>query len=115
MEKIVKYSLICIVIGLGGLYLVSEYLQPEYVEIAKINKSYLNKIIQTSGKVTNSYLSNTSTLFLTLEDKGDILKVVKFKVEKIEFKKGDNILVKGELSLYKNELEIIARNIKKLN
>ena len=114
MERISKYSLVCVGLGLLSLFLISKYQEPEVVEISKIDKNYLNQIIQTSGWVKSSYLSNSSTLFLILENNGSKIKVVKFDVEDLSFSKGDWIKVKGEVSLYKNELEIVAREIEKM-
>lgn len=108
---ITKYSLIGIVVGLLGLYLISNYIEPEFVNLQNINEMYLNKIILTSGKVKNIFLANT-TLFLVLENNQSKINVVYFNAKNINFKKNDNVIVKGEVILYKNKLEIIAREIR---
>jgi exonuclease VII large subunit len=112
MDFIAKCSLVCIVFGLIGLYLISQFIEPEFVNLSNIDKSYLNKIIRTSGKIDNIFLSNSSTLFLVLEEGGNKINVVMFNVNYINFKKGDYVIVKGEVNLYRNKLEIIAREVK---
>jgi len=113
MDTITRFSLLFIVLGLTGLYFISN-LEPEFVKISEIDKTYLNKIVSTSGKVRNLYISNSSTLFLVLEENGKKIDVVMFRASNINLGKGDYVLVKGEVCLYKNKLEIIAREIKKL-
>jgi len=115
MDLIAKYSLLCIVSGLIGLYFVSQSIEPEYVELTNIDENYLNKIIKTSGEISNLFLSNSSTLFLILKERDKKINVVMFNTHSINFKKGDYVVVEGEVCLYKNKLEIIARDIKKFD
>lgn len=115
MEPITRYSLVCVFIGLVGLYFISGSVEPKFVSLEKIDESYLNQIVKTSGAINKIYLSNSSTLFLDLEEGRESLEVVKFNVDYTNLKKDDYVEVEGEVSLYQNKLEIIAREIKKVN
>jgi len=105
-----KLCIILIVIGLIGLYFVSEFVTPEFVDIQNINEKYLGKKIRTEGFVKSHFYKN-SILFLTLEKNGKSIKVVKFNTEKLNIAKGSYIEVSGEVKKYKNYLEIVADKI----
>ncbi len=115
MESITKYSLVCIFIGLLGLYFISDFVEPKFISLEKIDESHLNEVVKTSGTIESIYLSDSSTLFINMEDKDKILSIVKFNVGHTNLKKGDYIEVEGEIKLYKNDLEIVAREIKKVS
>jgi len=115
MDVTTKYSLVCVFLGLLSLYLISGFVELPFIPLNKINKSHLNEVVKTSGTIERIYLSNFSTLFLNLKKKGDILKVVKFNVESTNLKKNDFVEVEGEVTLYQNKLEIVARSISKIN
>ena len=114
-KLLVKLSLITIIIGLASLYFVSVFAEIKFIELGKICKEDVGKVVRTKGTISKSFLAKDShTLFLDLEENGKKLLVVMFGVDENQFSKGEEVSVKGEISLYKGRLEIIAKEIKKI-
>lgn len=110
-----KYSALAIFVGLCGLYMVGAHLEPKKISLAEIDQTFTGDYVKTQGTIEVVYLSNSSTLFLTITENKSTLKVVKFDEEQTEFKKGDLVLVEGEISSYQGELELIADLIEEVN
>ncbi|MBN2095421.1 MAG: OB-fold nucleic acid binding domain-containing protein [Candidatus Aenigmarchaeota archaeon] len=113
-RAILKYSLFAIVIGLVGIYASVLYIEPESVPLSSVNDSRIGQVIKTEGLVRSARLSNTSTLFIRLEDQECEIDVVLFKAGNANANPGDLVQVVGEVSKYEGKLEIIARKIKPL-
>jgi len=98
-KTLIIIAIICIVIGLPGLYLASQFVQ---IDDPRILSSITGKVVSINEKekitIINVKMDNT-------------LPVVIF--EKTNAKKGDNILVKGELQTYKEKLEFVADKIER--
>lgn len=114
-KLLVKLSLVVIILGLVGLYFISVFVTPKFVELSEIGMENVGEIVKTTGLISKSFLSEKSnTLFLDLEENGVGLKVVMFNIDKNLFEKGDEVSVEGEVSIYEGELEIIAKDIYKI-
>lgn len=113
-KKIIKYSLIAIITGLVGIYLASIYIEPQKVPLSQIDEKFLGKFVATEGFVKDSEVSNSSTLFMTIENNQSRIVVVQFGASGEGIRTGDFVLVKGEVSRYKGELELVAKDIRKL-
>ena len=112
-EKIIiKLSLIIIVFGLSGLYLISLYVEPELTNINEIDKSFAGKVVRTEGTISKVFLHDSSTLFLNLKENEE-LQIIKFNAEENNLAKQDRISVTGEVVLHKGKLEIIVKKIEK--
>jgi DNA/RNA endonuclease YhcR with UshA esterase domain len=111
-KAILRLSLMAIVLGLAGIYLTILFTEPESVPLSDINDSLVGKIIATEGQISSFRISNTSTAFITLADKGKEISVIKFNSAEEGFKKGEVVLVSGEVTKYQGKLEIVARQIK---
>ncbi len=106
-EKIIiKLSLIIIVFGLSGLYLISLYVEPELTNINEIDKSFAGKVVRTEGTISKVFLHDSSTLFLNLKENEE-LQIIKFNAEENNLAKQDRISVTGEVVLHKGKLEIL--------
>lgn len=113
-KKIIKYSLAAIIIGLLGLYLASIYIEPEKVSLSEIDEKLGGKFIATQGIATEVKISNSSTLFMTLESNNSRIKLIQFGVSNTDISEGDSVLVRGEVTRYKGEIEIIAKDTRKI-
>ena len=107
-KVIIRLSLIVILFGLSGLYLISLYIEPEFTNINDIDRSFAGKVVKTGGIISKIFLSDSSTLFLTLEENKN-LKIIEFNSEENKLAKQDKISLIGEVVLHKGELEIIAK------
>ena len=96
---------------MSGLYLISLYVEPELTNIKDIDKTLVGKVVKTEGTISKIFLSDSSTLFLTLEE-NEKLQIVKFNSEETNLKEQDKISIIGEVVLHKGKLEIIAKKIK---
>jgi len=110
--KIIKYSLLAIIAGLVGLYLASIYIEPEKIPLSEIDEKFLGKFISTEGFVREVKFSNSSTLFVTIENNQSRIIAIQFGASDTHLAIGDFILVKGEVSRYKGELELVAKEIR---
>jgi DNA/RNA endonuclease YhcR with UshA esterase domain len=113
-KKIIKYSLIASVIGLAGIYLLTQVLQAPNFSISDLNDSMTGKVIQTQGTIKSIQISNTSTAFIALREGESEIEVVLFNAKQSELKEGEQVSITGEVNLYKGKLEIMAKEVRKI-
>ena len=116
-SQLMKLSFAITVIGIVSLFLIVQLIEPLFVRIGDINEAMSGQLIMTEGKIS-SFNTNDGHIFLTLSDKSGEIKVVMFKNQvtdsNYELKNSDEIRVEGSVSIYENELEIIAEKIEKI-
>ncbi len=114
-KLIIRLSLVVIILGLVGLYLTSIFVEPEFVGLSEISTKNVGDVVKTRGIISSySFSEKSKTLFLDLEENGKKLSVVLFNFDENPFERGDEVSVKGEVSVYEGKLEIIARDIEKI-
>ncbi|MCK4730434.1 MAG: OB-fold nucleic acid binding domain-containing protein [Candidatus Aenigmarchaeota archaeon] len=114
-RKLIRLSLLTIIIGLTGLYFIGLFVDPEFVEIDHIDENMAGKVISTEGTISKiAFIEKSKTLFLDIKGDEKTLKIIIFNSERDLFKKGDEIILSGELATYKGKLELIARDIEKI-
>ena len=110
---LLKIALIWTVLGIFILFFVSTYFEPEEVIISDLSL-HVNKAVYVKGTISEvSYKETVS--FIDLEDDSGKIDVVLFELPKQSLKTGDFIKVKGKVTIYKGNLEIIAQEILCLN
>lgn len=120
-DEIRKLSLALSVLGLVGLGLLSTFISPIEAELSDITEELLGKHVTVRGQVKSLRWSAEGHVFLTLGSEDARVKVVVFSstAKKInalsELEVGSYIIVKGKVSEYKGEVEIVADDIKKLS
>lgn len=114
-ETLLKLSLATSVIGITLLFIFSQSIKAERVEIAGIDKSFIGRNIELFGDI-KSFHSSGGNYFLEIADKTGNITAVLFKQEasksdtsKIE--KGQQIIIYGKVRDYKGNLEITADKI----
>jgi len=117
-DTLTRISLACSVIGLIALGLVSSSVTANVVEVGSISPESIGILVRVCGNVSRAYTSKDGHVFLGLEDKSGSINVVVFEnmvkgmsTNPTNLKVGDNICVKGEIDMYRNELEIIPKDI----
>jgi DNA/RNA endonuclease YhcR with UshA esterase domain len=113
-RAIIKYSVIAILIGLLGIYVTIQLMEPISVPLQGVNDAMVGNVIKTQGHVKSSYISNTSTLFVTMEENGSEIEAIKFNTRNSTLESGDLVVVSGEVSKYKGKIEITARTLEKV-
>ncbi len=111
-KLIIKISLIVIMFGLSGLYAITILIEPAFVDIRQIDENFNGKVVMTNGTISDVFLSDSKTLFLNLEENED-LAIIMFNVDENNLTESDKVVVRGEVTLYKGKLEIIAKKIEK--
>lgn len=113
-NDLLKIALVCSLIGiLMILFIVQKYEVPNYT-IEDIDKSMLNEMVSVKGQI-NRITETPGLYIINLEDSTGEITVVIFKEEDLDILEGNLIEVEGEVTEYKNEVEIIAKEIKVLN
>lgn len=117
-ELLTKISLVCSVAGLIALGFVSASVTSNVVKIQTIMPDSIGLVVKVCGAVTQTYTSKGGHVFLDVEDDSGTINVVVFEnmakglsIDPYELKLGDHVCVRGEVDMYRNELEIIPKEI----
>lgn len=104
---------ICLLLSLLGIFclaLLSENLELEEIPISNITYKMLDQRVKISGFITR--VSETPGLYiLNVEDNSSEITVIIFKKENISLLKNSYVSIEGSISEYKNQTEIIAKEI----
>jgi len=120
-EELRKLSLFFSIFGLIGVLVLAYFTTPIEVRLEEVTEEMLGKYVLVKGEVKRMKWSEDGHIFLTLGNENTRLKVVIFasRASKLkdlrELESGDSILVKGRVSEYRGELEVVAEDIKKLS
>ena len=113
--NILKISIITAVIGIIALYFISRVITEETIEIKKLKIGQIERI---SGMVTSVYVSRDDHVFLKVADNTGEITVVAFKNSNIDeaydLEIGEEVTVLGRVDEYEGDLEIIAKEIRKI-
>lgn len=111
-KQLTRVSLTITILGIISLFIFSMFSNYRKVEISSIDYNLLGQKIQIFGIVDNDpKLSKNTLLFVVSDENNRKINAVMFNVKEIPIKKGDKILIFGEVAEYKNELEIIVNKI----
>ncbi len=114
-RKLIRLSLFTIIFGLVGLYLIGLFVDPEFVELDSIDRNLVGKVISTQGTISKIvFIEESKTLFLDISKNEKTLTVIMFNSKEDLFKNGDLVNIVGEIANYKGGLELIAREIEKI-
>jgi DNA/RNA endonuclease YhcR with UshA esterase domain len=113
--NILKISIIVAIVGIISLFLISRLLTEETIEISELKIGQIERI---SGMITSVYISRDDHVFLKVADNTGEITVVAFKNSNIDeaydLEVGEELSVLGRVDEYKGELEIIAKEIRKI-
>ena len=105
-KQFARICLLLSVIGLGILYISTDYLKPEKIEIGEVDSSKAGKVVKIQGQVQGFY-STQSASFFTLKDPTGEIQIVDFEAGKY----GGNVTVLGTAELREGDLQIVASEI----
>ena len=112
-KQIAIAGLLCAILGIGLLFLLNQTIAPRERSIREINETSIGERVSVSGKVDWTLEKENFVLF-TLND-GARIKVIKFspsKEERALAQTNSLVIVIGKIQLNKNELEIVAEEIR---
>lgn len=107
-KKFTQLCLLLSIIGLGILYISTDYLKPETIEIGEVDSSKAGKVVKIQGQVQGFY-STQSASFFTLKDPTGEIQIVDFQAGK----HGGNVTVLGTAELRQGDLQLVASEVKK--
>jgi len=107
-KTLLRFAIICSITGILVLIFISRSIETDTLKISQITENHIGQTIQTKGTITKITTTEELTI-LEIKD-SSIIKIVSF--EKLNLKKDQEILVKGMVKQYKDELEIEASLIK---
>lgn len=113
--NILKISIIIAILGLIGLFFITRVSSEQVISIEDLKIGQMERI---TGMVTSAYVSRGGHTFLKVADNTGEIKVVAFEGSNIEIapelEVGDEVSVFGRVEEYKGEMEIIAKDIRKV-
>ena len=109
-KQLLRVSLIFSLIGILLLFFLTYELKVKLYEINSLSKDNLDDAVRVKG-VIESFAETPGLYLITIKDDNGKITIVVFKDEKIPLQKGLNIEIIGQVVEYKNELEIIAKQI----
>jgi len=112
--NIIKLSIVVAMLGIVALFFIIKYNEQNTVKISELKEGQVEKI---TGMINSVYISKDDHAFLKVADTSGEVSVVAFKSSNIDvynLEIGDQISVLGRVEEYKGELEIIAKEIKKV-
>ncbi len=109
-KTLFKIALICVVVGLVGLYFLSENIEIKEADISKITLGDVDKQVKLVGQVVSiRNFEKASIIEITQPSK---IKVIMF-VENVTLDEGQDIEVFGKVGEYEGKPEIIADVVRK--
>lgn len=112
-STLIKLCLSISIIGLILLSLYAETVEASKIELSKIEE-HLGKTITTSGTV-KKITEKEGVSFIKISDNSSKTTIVIFDPPKLNISQNDQIIVTGQVKIYKSKLEIIAERIDKIN
>ncbi len=109
-KTLLKISLITAVIGILILLFILDKISLTSVNVGNLTKKDLDKEIKIKAELVK--ITETPGLYLlTVKDFSGEMTVVVFKDEILELKEGDILEIEGQVTSYKDQIEIIAKKI----
>jgi aspartyl/asparaginyl-tRNA synthetase len=104
-KKLEQLCLVVVMVGIVILFFAVQLNEP--ISVNSIDDSLLGRTVSLRGTVNK--ISTKENTFLNVRTNESIIKVVMFK--NISFAVNNTVCVIGNVALYKNELEVIAKSI----
>lgn len=102
------------IVGFVALFFISQQNVGKTVQIAEISETMLGERVSVQGVITNIRQGNNLIMILVDEnDNSKMIKVVLFD-NNVELENGDFVVVRGEISIFRGDLEITATKISKI-
>lgn len=112
-SRILKYTMVSFILIFSFLYYFEHSFEPEMISLSAIDRSFLTKNVRFEANIVEQTLTG-ETLFLTLKDQNSTIKSILFYANQT-LNITNRYDVKGKITLYNQELEIIVTEIKTLN
>jgi len=108
--RLFVFAVVSSLLGILLILYIGENFESNRIDISNIDGNYLENSVKVIGVVENLYFGNGVTIFNLKDNSGEI-KVVAFD-NSTKIEDGMVIEIRGIVSEYKNEIEIISEVIK---
>ncbi len=108
-KTISAIALLLVIIGILTLLLLDFTTAQKTIPITEAKKQ-LNAEVSIKAKVL-SIQDTPTVMILTVKDDTDKIRVIMFKSTWINMKKGITLLITGKIQKYKDEMELLAKEI----
>jgi len=104
--------LVLAIVGLTGIYFAVSNIKPIELRIEDIEDSMAGRLVKISGRIGNIRKSKAGNLYWTIDDGSNItVPILDNKFKKLTLKRGDIVEIVGLVTKYKEELEIMPKEI----
>jgi DNA/RNA endonuclease YhcR with UshA esterase domain len=111
---LIKICAVLVISGLVILGVVVVCMQPIEVEIGRINGSMVGAFVKINASIISISKSDAGHVFMRLGNGNSSIAAVVFASDaNVALEKGDRITATGQVSVYRGQLEIILKSIKK--
>ena len=112
-DLLTKLSIISSIIGIILLIIISDKIIIPKSSLGSINNSDIGKSVTIEGTATDVKHKGDSITALELENKDKKISVIAFNSKEFYIKEGEYLEISGKISVYNNNLQIIAEKIRK--
>jgi DNA/RNA endonuclease YhcR with UshA esterase domain len=115
-KTVLKIAVVVFAVGFFALFLISQQ-EPKLFSVSEITENMIGEKASVRGIAERPRVRDSLTMQLADENSTAKINVVMFNPTEVmlnSFKAGDAVIVNGEISIYKGELEIIANKISKI-
>jgi DNA/RNA endonuclease YhcR with UshA esterase domain len=112
-EVLLKIAVVVFLVGFSMLFFLTQQESGNVLSINQINENMIGEKVAVYGIAEDLQLGDNLMMVLIGENNTKT-KVVMFDTQGINFKEGDTVVVRGEVSIYKGELEIVATKISRI-
>lgn len=111
-SQITLLVLILSVIGLITIYFSVKSVKPVELKINSIEESMDGTLVKINGRIDNIKKSKSGNFYWTVNDGSNItVPILDDKFKKLDLKNGDNVEIIGLVTKYKDQLEIMPKEI----
>ena len=105
-KQITKIAFFVAIIGIIIIFLLSTEIQPKTISIPNITQDMMGEVVRVCGEITDNSTAEGNLFFKLRDENNNEIDVVFFNKAPITTK---NVCIEGEISLYKQKLEIIGK------
>jgi DNA/RNA endonuclease YhcR with UshA esterase domain len=113
-EQIILLVLVLAIIGLVGIYFAVGIIDPIETKIGSIGESMVGRLVKISGKISNIRKSKSGNSYWSVDDGNTItVPILDNRFKSLVLKRGDSVEIMGLVTKYKEELEVMPKEIYK--
>lgn len=117
-EKLYRISLALSVAGLAALFLLAHVSSPERLNIGEIDHGDIGNRVEVRGTAEDVYVSDGGHIFFHVKENGSKIDVVVFEddvksmgLEYDTIDEGNEVVVSGDVDLYRGDLQILPNEL----